>query len=141
MWGDACTKTLNRLQVLQSRAVRLVTRSPFRSSSVPIFTHLNLLQVSDIRHHQISLFMFRCKHSLLPNICLRHCILNSRRVYGTRHCPTFTMQPFRTNIRGQYIGSLGPRIWEALPLNLREIEFFPIFKREVLNYLVSCYVC
>ena len=62
-------------------------------------------------------------------------------MYGTRHCPTFTMQPFRTNIKGQYLGALDSRILEALPLNLREIELFPIFKREVMNYFVSCYVC
>ena len=140
VWGGACTTNLNRLQILQNRAVRLVTRSPFRSSSAPIFAHLNLLQVSDIRRLQIALFLFRCKHFLLPNICLQHCLVNTRLAHDTRHCSTFVMQPFRTNIRGQYVSVIGPKTWETLPVNLRDIKSVFVFKREVVKYFVSNYV-
>jgi len=54
VWGGACTTSLHKLEVLQNRAVRLITRSPFRASSRPIFKQLNVLRLADIRQVQIA---------------------------------------------------------------------------------------
>ena len=58
--------TLNRLVVLQNRAVRLMTLSPYRTSPGPIHKQLKLLQFNNIRKLQISVFMFKSKNKLLP---------------------------------------------------------------------------
>src|SRR5271163_3285410 len=70
VWGTASASTLQRLVVLQNRAVRLVTRSTFRSSCHPLFVCLNILKLSDINKFQIALFMYKMKHHLLPLSCL-----------------------------------------------------------------------
>ena len=70
VWGTASTSTLQRLVVLQNRAVRLITRSKFRSSCNPLFVRLKILKLLDINKFQTALFMFKIKHHLLPLACL-----------------------------------------------------------------------
>ena len=42
MWGCASNTALHHLSVLQNRAIRLITRSPFRTSTTPLFVQLKL---------------------------------------------------------------------------------------------------
>ena len=57
IWGSASAVSLNRLVVLQNRAVRLVTRANFRSSSNPLFARSKLLKLCDIMKFQTAQFM------------------------------------------------------------------------------------
>jgi len=63
IWGGASATALHKLEVLQNRAVRIITLSPFRSSASPLYKQLLLLKFSDIRKLQIVQFMFKCQHS------------------------------------------------------------------------------
>ena len=55
IWGGACITALHKLKVLQNRAVRLITSSPFRFSSSPIFKRLQILKIADIRRLRLRL--------------------------------------------------------------------------------------
>ena len=114
VWGGACATALHKLQVLQNRAVRLITRSPFRASTGPLYQQLNLLQVTDIRRLQVALFMYKCKNLFLPESCLRYCSLNLCNSYNMRSSHYFITPPIRTNIREQCISVMGPRVWDSL---------------------------
>ena len=84
VWGGASATALQKLNVLQNRAVRLITRSPFRATAAPLYVQLKLLKITDIRKLQISLFMYKCKNRLLPEPCLLHCPVNLNHPYGMR---------------------------------------------------------
>ena len=103
VWGGASATALSKLQVLQNRAVRLITRSPFQSSADPLFKQLRLLKLTDIRKLQIVLFMYKSKNLLLPNSCLGYCLINNRISYNMRNSQDFLTPSFRTNIREQSI--------------------------------------
>jgi len=45
--GSANATALHKLEVLQNRAVRMITRSPFRATASPIFEQFNLLKLCD----------------------------------------------------------------------------------------------
>ena len=140
IWGAASTTSLHHLSVLQNRAMRLITRSPFRASAAPLFLQLKLLKIVDIRKLQILLFMYKSKHKLLPNCCLHYCPLNVNHPYGIRSTHYFLLAPFRTNVREQSISIFGPRIWDSLPHDLQNSASLLSFKTGVSKYLVSFYV-
>jgi len=52
--GCANVTTMHKLLILQKRAVHIITRSPYRAASNPLFVRLRLLKVNDI-----------CKHSAI----------------------------------------------------------------------------
>ena len=140
IWGAASSTALHHLSVLQNRAIRLITRSPFRASTTPLFEQLKLLKVTDIRKLQILLFMYKCKNKQVPVNCLNYCPLNLNHPYNTRCTNHFVSFPFRTNIREQNISTIGPRSWNSLSLDLQNASSFLLFKREVSKYLISFYV-
>ena len=79
IWGGATASVLKKLNSLQKRALRLITRSPYLSTSNPLFIHLNLLKIYDIYRLQTATFMFKLQHCLLPASCLQYCPVNQLR--------------------------------------------------------------
>ena len=123
-WGGASNTALHRLSVLQNRAIRLITRSPFRTSTTPLFEQLKLLKITDIRRLQILLFMYKCKNKQVPVNCLNLCPLNLNHPYNMRSTNHFIVFPFRTSIREQCISTMGPRSWNSLSSDLQNIAVF-----------------
>ena len=140
VWGTASTSTLQRFVVLQNRAVRLITRSKFRSSCNPLFVRLKMLKLLDISKFQIALFVFKIKHHLLPLSCLRYItVMNTQRSYMTRLSSYFNMVGHRTVLRENSISVQGPRLWNSLPKSLQEVHSIAIFKRELVNSFTNAY--
>lgn len=139
IWGTASATSLHKLEVLQNRAVRLITRSPYRSSSSPIFKRLNILKLVDICRLQIALFMFRTRESTLPSCCLLLCPLNENNCYGIRNMHEFVMPAFRTKCREKSISVSGPRLWSLLPNDLRSSISLFVLRKNVKSYFVSLY--
>ena len=140
VWGTASASTLQRLVVLQNRAVRLITRSKFRSSCNPLFVYLNILKLSDINKFQIALFMFKMKCHLLPLSCLQYVtVVNTQRSYITRQSNYFSMVGYRTVLRENSISIQGPRLWNSLPKSIQDIHNIAIFKHELVNFFCSAY--
>ena len=140
VWGTASASTLQRLVVLQNRAVRLVTRSKFRSSCNPLFVCLNILKLSDINKFQIALFMYKMKHHLLPLSCLQYVtVMDTQRSYITRQSGYFNMIGCRTVMRENSVSVQGPRLWNSLPKYIQDVSSIAIFKRELVNLFSNAY--
>jgi hypothetical protein len=139
IWGGASATALHKLEVLQNRAVRIITLSPFRSSASPLYKQLLLLKFCDIRKLQIVQFMFRCQHSLLPESCLHYCRINPQQSYYMRQTHYFATESFRTTIREQCINIQGPKIWDSLPVPLLAVTNLVMLKHNVSRYMIASY--
>ena len=133
VWGSAFKTELDKILILQKRAIRLmafndaypITPGLLRPSD-PIFSKLNFLKVEDIFKFQVSKFVFKCLYGNTPLKFCNWFTLNYEK-YGHR-----TRSNYNTN-NGIFIKSLfvpcarttnyglkqlrvtGPRIWNALP--------------------------
>ena len=139
IWGCAKPSLLNRLVVLQKRAVRRITSSCYRAITGPLFVRLNLLKLSEINKFQIALFIFKYKQHLLFACCLQYLSVNSTRAYITRRNDYFKILPFRTNIRERCIFISGPRVWNSLPIAIQDSLHLGSFKKELIFYFISLY--
>ena len=61
-WGFC----LGRLEKLQKRSVRIITRSKYNAHTDPLFKSLNLLKLKDIFELSVLKLYFKFKHDLLP---------------------------------------------------------------------------
>ena len=72
VWGSAFKPELNKIFVLQTRFMRLLTFNVYPSipgplnPTAPIFAKLNALEVDDIYNHQVSKFVLKCIYRLTP---------------------------------------------------------------------------
>ena len=57
-WSSTYVSNLNRIYLLQKRAVRAVTNSEYRAHTAPLFTKLKILDIFQINTLDIAKFMF-----------------------------------------------------------------------------------
>ena len=140
IWGGASQLALYRLTCLQKRAMRLITHSPFRAPSTPLFTRLRVLKLPDIHRYQIGLYMYKAKNNLLPFSCAHHTrMANITHRFVLRDVNFFEIIPFRTELRRKYIGVAGPEIWHVLPENVKTLATLSIFKKRLFNLILEDY--
>ena len=115
VWGSASITALSKLTSLQNRAIRLITRSRFRSSCNPLYARLNLLKVTDINKSLTIQFMFKVKYHLLPVSCMKHVTVSDfMRPYQTRYSNYFVVHCCRTVVRENSVNIRGPKLWNSL---------------------------
>jgi len=139
VWGCANATTLRKLIILQKRAIRIITSSPYRAASNPLFIRLRLLKVHDIYKQQLAMFVFKFIHFLLPDSFCTYFTFNSSPAYYTRANNCFIVLHFRTVIREHSISVSGPRVWDSLPSVIRSCASFNTLKLAVASHLFSLY--
>ena len=132
---------MNRLFILQKRAVRIITHSEYLAHTKPIFSLLKLLNVYDLYNFQCAIFMYLCYNKLLPASALIHFNLNMQ-VHGhqTRSSSNFHLPPTRTTTFHESIYFNGPLIWNNLPSSIRQSPSLNIFKRRYKHHLLQNYI-
>ena len=60
-------------------------------------------------------------------------------MYNTRSRNTFIVRYSRTNLKAMCISVWGVKLWNALPVNIKEIRSLHTFKIKVKAYLLSYY--
>ncbi|KAJ8044616.1 RNA-directed DNA polymerase from mobile element jockey [Holothuria leucospilota] len=67
IWSGTTKSILNKLFILQKRAVRHITCSAPRDETSGLFASLNLLKFHDVVNISLIIFTFRCLNKLLPS--------------------------------------------------------------------------
>ena len=137
IWGNAYSCTLNSLEVLQNRAIRIITNSYFRASAGPLFHRLNLLRITDIHKFQTLIFMYQAKHNILPHSCMRYFVVNLKNTYNMRCISYFKLSAYRTNIRKNSIGIKGPEMWTTIPVVIQDSVTISVFKTLLKCWLIN----
>ena len=159
VWGSACDTHLTKLFTLQKRAVRLMTYKdqfpaipgPLHPSN-PLFLKLGLLKVKDIFFLQISKFIHKCINSnIIGNFDQWFKLKIDFHIHKTRANYSNSLQESTNNLSIPFgrtthcglkqIKVSGPRIWNSLPLALRNIKSLINFKNSIKKYLLETYTC
>ena len=118
IWASTCTSHIEPLFLLQKKAVRLITFSPSRTHTKPLFVKINIWPIHSIFKFQISCFVFSHINNLLPTP------LSSLFQFNLECHDHFTSARF--NLHKQFlkyhfsVRYQAPSIWNSLPLSLRD---------------------
>ena len=136
VWSSTYVTNLNRIFLLQKRAVRAMTNSNHLAPSAPLFAQLNILDIFKVNSFYIAKFMFSYHQRLLPSPFLNLFPTGGQiHNYDTRTSPHFRPHTCRTNIKQFTILYRGPKIWNALPLSITSSPSLSTFKRKLLDFL------
>lgn len=128
---------INRLQRLQNTAARLVTLSSRSCHITPVLYKLHWLPVSKRIDYKILLHVYKALNGISPKyICeLVHFYTPGRALRSTHagllHVP-------RTRLCGfgdRSFSAVAPKLWNALPANIRNASSTDIFKSLLKTYL------
>ena len=133
-WGNTSTCLLNRILVLQKKALRIIDRVDFRAHSDPLFFNHNTLKVNDIYALQLGIFMHQLLAHDLPNSFERMFNSNSAiHQHHTRQSRDFHIPYTRTALANKFIVYQGPKFWNSLSINLRSFGSRPLFKSQLME--------
>ena len=136
IWASTYVNNLQRIYLLQKRAVRAISKADYNASSKPLFANLKILDVFSIYSLQVSSFMYLYHNGALPLSFTQSFQTGSQiHQYSTRYSHLYRPYTCRTNIKKFSILFQGPRIWNSLPNNIKAAPTFNAFKRLIKPFL------
>ena len=132
---------IQRIQRLQNYIARILLKKSRYEHATPLLLELHWLPVKSRIDYKIATLIFKCLDKSAPTylmqlIQLHEPVLNLRSgnkkllVEKTAHYKSVGERSF-------YF--YGPKLWNSLPLDIRKIENFDIFKRHLKTYLFHNY--
>ena len=138
-WGQASKTNLNKLLLLQKRALRFIFFSNTKESALPLFKKAHIPPLNIMFFQSIANLMFDISNNNAPhNLCSLFTPISDIHTYNTRSSATNKLytRESRTNIQRDSISRLGVRLWNAMPLKLRNSPK-PIFKKDLNELLFT----
>ena len=137
VWGSAASVHVSTLLKLQKKAVRILTSSPFRATTDPLFKRLGLLKIQQIFIQSIASLMFKYTKGTLPSLFDTFFIRNyevSNRT--TRNSQKFKIPFCKTEICKTSIKVQGPKIWNKFEKIIDHNCGYHTFKKRIAKYLI-----
>ena len=138
IWGSTYATRLNRLVLLQKKAVRIISNAKAREHTGPLFEKLGILNVLNINKYVIGCFMFRYHKGKLPELFDDYFVMNeSVHNYGTRQANHLHVPKVKTEFSKAGIRYKGVHIWNnilglGIDTDVSECTFKRYLKKVIL---------
>ena len=139
VWGQTCASYIDPIIKLQKKAVRNILHQSLFCHTTPIFNTLKLLKLPDIFKLRLLNFVFESLNKLAPHYFHSYFSINSSiHSYYTRHSTHGDIYIEKKNTLQfglRSIRCMGAKLWNDLPLEVRNSTSKFLFKRKVKLYL------
>ena len=140
LWANSHVTNIRKLQLLEKKAIRIITSFHYIAHTDPLFSTTKLLKLDDLHKYQLDIFMHKVTHFQLPqnmsSMFLRTDNIHSHKL---RNQNAYYIQQIRTNTRKSTINFSGPKFWNTLPANLRQLVSIHQFKKKSKELLLTKY--
>ena len=144
VYGKLSEKNIQKLQKIQNNAVRFIFGLYGKKKNEAVLPYLKKLHFLPIRYrirYKICLLVFKCVNNIGPNYLKDLLILRQTRRRSSRMDDDFFLLkiPNRPNFsRSEGAFSyIGPKLWNALPFDLRSLNTLDAFKRSLKSYFFN----
>ncbi len=140
LWGSAYLTYVNKIFLMQKKAVRIISGAKYNDHTNPLFKHLNILKLNDIYELKTAKFMYALNNGSLPMALINMFITNKNiHTHNTRnrHNPHITMR--RTNTASNTIRHKGPSVWYCIPENIKSKRTIKSFTRNLRSVMLRKY--
>ena len=139
VWGSTYDKYLNKVLLLQKRAVRIIFGVNRLTHTDPLFKTLNLLNIHKLYRYNIGLLMYKIHHKKLPIIFDNFFTRNSDiHLYSTRQAHLLHIPKFRTELRKRSFKCKAVSVWNDIYSTLHSVEIaVGTFKKYLKKYLLN----
>ena len=139
VWGQTCASYIDPITKLQKKAIRIISNQSLLCQTTPIFKTLKLLKLPDIFKLRLLTFVFESLNKLAPHYFYNYFSLNSSiHSYETRHSTRGDIYVEKKNTLQfglRSIRYMGAKLWNDLPLEVRNSTSKFLFKRKLILYL------
>ena len=127
IWGNAVDIHLNKLLLLQKRAVRVITSSEYLAHTDHLFREVSILKIAEIYKYSCCMYVFNNRSFYETN----------SNIYGTRNCNSLKVSFQRLNICKRSVSHNPPNLFNKLPVNVANMKSRCSFKKSVKQLLTE----
>ena len=137
-WGYASKTLIDRILLLQKKALRIICNTDYMAHTEPLFLANNILRINEIYSLQLGIFMFLLNNNKLPHIFNSMFVRNQHfHNYPTRQARSFHLPKTRTLFANHIFTFAGPKLWNSLPPSLTQLKNLHSFKRKFKSSLLT----
>ena len=140
VWGNTHQNLLDRVFLLQKKALRVICYSPIRSHTDALFASNKLLKFRDLFLFSLGQFMYMYNNNLLPDVFHSMFLKNqSFHEYPTRRSNEYHLPLFRTILAKNTFVYTGPSYWNSMHPDIKNAPSIYSFKRKLKVSLLQPY--
>ena len=137
-WGSTCSTYLLTLSKLQKKVMRIITSSPFKAPSEPLFHSLNILNIHKIYLYFTSLFMFTYIKGSTPDIFNSMFLINKNvHSHSTRQINKMHIPLAKTVMVKRSLRYRGVTVWNYISDKFDYNCSISVYKKKLKKYLLS----
>ena len=141
-WSSTYKTYLQKLVILQNKAVKIVGNGTWNNRATPYYAKLKILKLQDLVKLETAAFVYNYKSGQLPSTFRNYfTALNNIHVKPTRATALHNFfEPFFKTLKLQRsIKYQGPKIWNSLNLEIKNSKSLKAFKSRLKNLLLESY--
>ena len=140
IWSGCSKYLLNKLFILQKRAIRHITFSQARDHTNDLFKSLNLLKLIDLINLYVASFVYRSLHKMLPHSLKAYFTHNSSiHSHNTRQADHLHTRKCLNNLYRKSLHYRAITLWNPLPPTLKAKPSLVSFRKNLQRYFISLY--
>ena len=141
VYGTASQSRINKLQILQNKLMKLLTRKDRLYSTNALHTDLNILKVKDIHETAVLQFVYSCiKETPIGPFVEYFKLRRDEHNYDLRNNDNISTRTIHINMGKGTTHYTGATLWKKLPSEITEVDQANMFKRELLAFYQSKYI-
>lgn len=129
LWGGTYNVHLHTVEMLQKRAVRIITGSEYLAHTDPLFYSTGILKIDDLHEYLLLLYLFKSKNKFNY----------SNSTYETRHASDPEIIHHRLTLTEHSVHYSAAKLWHSLPSHIKAINSYNLFKTTLKKYYVIRY--
>ncbi len=137
VWGMANRTQLDRVQKLQNFASKVAIGARKYDHVTPILKQLTWLKIEDNILYDVSVLVFKILRNYFPDWLFTLQTVGETRNILTRQINDLVVPRVTTDYGNRILTVKGPRIWNELPVNVREEHTLPSFKRKLKAHILN----
>jgi len=136
LWGSAAQNSLKRIETLQNKALRNITKSNYNDSVLPLYEATKITPLHKLYKIHLAKLMYQHKNNLLPKPLQALYTPNTEtHEHNTRHRHDPHIIRHRTHLVSKTFIHKAPEFWYTLPDTVKEATSIHSFKNRVLRHL------
>ena len=137
LYGTAKPIHLNKVQVLQNKLLKILFKRNKRDSPRELLKEKGILNCRNLNKYFLLLFIYKQQNNLLP-VVFRNYFTHTSEThnYETRQRNNIHISYCRTDIGQTSTCYFGAKLWNSLPVKIKESTSLSIFKTKCKNYLL-----
>ena len=137
-WGNASDSTLWPILRNQKIALRIISNTPRRSSTIPFCTKFSILRLPEIYRNSVGIFMYKFKNHLLPDIFNSFFSRNlDYHSHATRSAAQLRPPRNTTQLGTKFITTTGVAVWNLLENRISEHQKIGTFKLHLKKFIIA----